>query len=134
MDASSVEKINRLAKNLKAMHLAATAEEAYARAKEIILGVPSEGSDRSVNELLQEADVTGKELAKARLLLQKEHDELEKLKKELGELKERRKKDSEHHSEEISDVQEVDKKLAEQEHDVGVAEENLDTAERLQED
>jgi hypothetical protein len=132
MDAQTVEKINQLARSLKAMHLAASAEEAYARAKDIILGSSTEGSDKSIMEIMQDADVTGRELTRAKELLKKEQEELERLKKELADLKQKHQKDAESHEGEIKDSQGLDKDLAGQEHDLGVAEENIDAAEEVQ--
>ncbi len=72
MDAETAEKISHLAKNLKDLHLASSAEEAYERAKEIILGTATQGQEKSVKELMQEAGVTQKDLEKAKELLKKE--------------------------------------------------------------
>lgn len=53
MDTATAEKINQLAKSMKALHLSATMEEAYERAKEIILG--SAQLEKSANEVAKSA-------------------------------------------------------------------------------
>ncbi|MEK6857099.1 MAG: hypothetical protein AABX39_00760 [Nanoarchaeota archaeon] len=59
MDTATAEKINKLAKSMKDLHLSATMEEAYERAKEIILGsVQLEKSAKEVSKdagLIQES-------------------------------------------------------------------------------
>ena len=54
MNEETKEKIEKLARNLKEMHLAATIEEARKRAKEIILSTAKEG-DKSIKEMMEEA-------------------------------------------------------------------------------
>ncbi|HSU72749.1 MAG TPA: hypothetical protein VLJ21_02780 [Candidatus Binatia bacterium] len=50
MDAATAERINNLAKNLKDLHLAASMEEAFSKAREIILG--NQGSGKPIRELV----------------------------------------------------------------------------------
>jgi hypothetical protein len=52
MDAETAERVSQLAHNLKKLHLAATMEEAFQRAKDIILGStrPPE-QEKSIGEL-----------------------------------------------------------------------------------
>lgn len=133
MDTATAEKISQLAKNLKDLHLAASAEEAYARAKEIILGTAVQGQEKSVQDLMQEAGVTLKDLVKAKELLKQEEEELRKLKKELTALKAKQLEETMHHAEHASEIEKLDKELVEQEYDVGVVEENVDVAEQVQE-
>jgi hypothetical protein len=132
MDAETAEKISQLAKNLKDLHLATSTEEAYERAREIILGTATQGQEKSIKEMMQEAGVTQKDLQKAKELLKKEEEELHKLKKELEELKQKQDDDTEHHEEHAQETKELDEELVENEHDVGVVEENIDTAEEVQ--
>jgi hypothetical protein len=134
MDADTVEKINNLARNLKALHLASSSEEAYERAKEIILGTKTEGPEKSIKELMQESGVTQQDLEKAKELLKKEEEELQKLKKELTELKEKQLEETMHHGEHVQETEKLDMELAEEEHDVGVLEENVEMAEEVQEE
>lgn len=65
MDTATADKINRLAKSMKELHLSATMEEAYERAKEIILGsVQLEKSAKEVTNsagLSQEAEESSTE-------------------------------------------------------------------------
>ena len=132
MDANTAERISQLAKNLKNMHLAASAEEAYARAKEIVLGTATQGNEKSVKELMQEAGVTQKDLEHAKNLLKQEEQELQKLKKELTELKAKQIEEGMEHAEHTQETEKLDDELAQDEHDVGVVEENLDVAEDVQ--
>lgn len=53
------ERVNKLARSLKELHLAATAEEAYTRAEEILLGnnkpqQDEKKDDKTLNELMNE--------------------------------------------------------------------------------
>lgn len=132
MDANSAERISQLAKNLKDLHLAASAEEAYERAKEIVLGTATQGNEKSVKELMQEAGVTQKDLEHAKDLLKQEEQELQKLKKELTELKAKQLEEGMEHAEHTNETEKLDQELAEDEHDVGVVEENIDVAEDVQ--
>jgi len=133
MDAESASRISQLAKNLKDLHLAATHEEAYERAKEMILGAPvSAGQEKSVKELMKEAGVTMKDLEHAKDLLKQEEAELEKLKKELTELKAKQLEETMHHAEHASETEKLDEELVEAEHDVGVVEDNVDIADEVQ--
>ncbi|MEM4240207.1 MAG: hypothetical protein QXM31_01595 [Candidatus Woesearchaeota archaeon] len=134
VDANTAEKISKLAKNLKDLHLASSAEEAYARAKEIILGTRSEGQEKSIKEMMQEAGVTQHDLDEAKALLRQEEEELNKLKKEITDLKAKQIEESMHHSEHILETEKLDKELAEEEHDIGVVEENIEIAEEVQEE
>ncbi|MEM4247264.1 MAG: hypothetical protein QXR48_04310 [Candidatus Woesearchaeota archaeon] len=132
IDANTAEKISNLAKNLKELHLASSAEEAYARAKEIILGTRAEGQEKSIRELMQESGITQQDLDEAKALLKQEEEELNKLKKEITELKARQIEESMHHAEHSAETEKLDKSLVEQEHDVGVLEENIEVAEEVQ--
>ncbi len=132
MDAETSEKISNLAKNLKDLHLASSTEEAYERAREIILGTATQGQEKSIKELMQEAGVTHNDLKKAKDLLKQEEDELNMLKKELEELKQQQSGDAEHHEEHAKETKELDEDIVENEHDVGVVEENIDAADEVQ--
>lgn len=132
MDAETAGRISQLAKNLKDLHLAATHEEAYERAKDMILGTPVQGQEKTVKELMKEAGVTLKDLEHAKALLKQEEEELEKLKKELTELKAKQLEETMHHEEHAQATEKLDQELIEEEHDVGVVEENVDVAEEAQ--
>ncbi len=54
MNQETAERIAQLAKNLKAHHLAGTMEEAYARAKEIVL-TAGETNEKSVKEMMKDS-------------------------------------------------------------------------------
>ncbi len=134
MDAETAEKISQLAKNLKDLHLASSSEEAYERAREIILGTATQGQEKSIREMMQEAGVTQEDLERAKELLKKEEVELNLLKRELAELKEQQAGDAELHEEHAKEAKELEDDLVENEYDVGVVEENIDVAEELQEE
>jgi hypothetical protein len=134
IDPEAAGRISSLAKNLKDLHLASSAEEAYARAKEIILGTAVQGQEKSVKELMQEAGVTQQDLEKAKELLAQEEAELQKLKKELTELKAKQLEETMQHSEHVQETENVDKEIIEDEHDIGVLEENVEVAEEVQEE
>lgn len=59
MDTATADKINRLAKSMKELHLSATMEEAYERAKEIILG--SVQLEKSAKEVTNSAGIPTEE-------------------------------------------------------------------------
>ncbi|MEM2916527.1 MAG: hypothetical protein QXT19_04180 [Candidatus Woesearchaeota archaeon] len=132
MDAETAEKINQLAKNLKDLHLASSSEEAYARAKEIILNTATQGQEKSIREMMQEAGVTEQDLQRAKELLRKEEVELNLLKRELEELKQKQAADAEYHEKHVKKIEKLDEELVDKERDVGVVEENIDVAEEVQ--
>lgn len=84
MDTVVAEKINQLAKSLKDLHLAASQEEAYNRAKEIILG--SQGEQKTAADVVQEGLVI-QDLVRAKEILAQEEKVLDELKQELERLK-----------------------------------------------
>jgi len=133
MDADTAGRISQLAKNLKDLHLAASAEEAYERAKEIIIGTATQGQDKSLKEMMTEAGVTQKDLEKAKELLKQEEKALEELKKELTDLKAKQLEEGMHHAEHSAEAEKLDEELVNEEHDLGVLEENVDVAEQVQE-
>jgi len=132
MDANTAERVSQLAKNLKDLHLATTAEEAYERAKEIIMGTAAQGTDKSIKELMADAGMTQQDLQKAKELLKEEEKALQELKKELEELKAKQAVETEHHDAHQQQTKELDQDLIDAEHDVGVLEENVDVAEEIQ--
>jgi chromosome segregation ATPase len=134
MDPETASRVSQLAKNLKDLHLATSAEEAYARAKEIIMGTATQGQEKSIKELMQEAGVTQQDLQKAKELLAQEEDELNKLKKELTELKAKQLEETMHHGEHVNETEKLDEELIDEEHDIGVVEENIEAAEEVQEE
>jgi sugar phosphate isomerase/epimerase len=134
MDANTAERVSQLAKNLKDLHLATTAEEAYERAKEIITGTAAQGTDKSIKELMTDAGMTRQDLQKAKELLKEEEKALRELKKELEELKAKQAEEAGHHDAHQKETAELDQDLIDAEHDVGVLEENVDLAEDVQEE
>src|SRR3989338_4989122 len=72
MDATTAERINMLAKNLKELHLAASMDEAFEKAKEIIIG--TQGSTPVLNEVVQEEQML---FEAVRLAEEEAHDEQE---------------------------------------------------------
>ncbi len=133
MDANAAERISQLAKSLKDLHLAASAEEAYERARQIIEGTAASGTDKSIKELMGETGVTQQELDKAKALLKEEEQALRELTKELTELKAKQLEETMHHGEHVQDTEKLDKELVEDEYEIGVTEENVDVAEEVQE-
>lgn len=130
ISTETAEKISQLAKSLKDLHLAASAEEAFERAKEIILGTPAQGHEKSAQELMGE--VTLKDLQKAKELLEQEEKTLKSLKKELDELKEKQQSETQHHDEHKQETEDIDNSLTEDEYDVGVVEENVEVSDEVQ--
>ncbi len=55
MDQQQAERVNKLAASLKELHLAGSTEEAYARAKEIILG--TSGDEKTIGQLFKESGI-----------------------------------------------------------------------------
>ena len=54
MDAAMAERVNKLARSLKDLHLATTFDEAYKRAEEILAGSASQNNDeKTLNELME---------------------------------------------------------------------------------
>ncbi len=71
MDTATAEKINKLAKSMKELHLSATMEEAYERAKEIILG--SVQLEKSAKEVVKDAGLAqecGEESQEEKVILE----------------------------------------------------------------
>ncbi len=134
MEDDNSARISQLAKNLKDLHLAASSEEAYARAKEIILGTSTQGSEKSIKDMMQEAGVTQNDLEKAKALLKEEEKALQELKDELTELKAKQLEEGMEHAEHSREAEMLDQELAQDEHDVGLVEENVDVAEEVQKD
>lgn len=132
MDADTAAKISKLAKNLKDLHLAASTEEAFERAKDIITGNATQGAEKSVNELMAESGVTQEELAKAKKLLEEEERTLKELQAELNALKTKQLEESLHHAEHQEAAKQVDQDIIDNEHDIGVVEDNLDLADDVQ--
>ena len=52
MDPETSRKVNELAQNLKKLHLAATMEEAYKRAKEMIVGINP--GEKSIGQMMED--------------------------------------------------------------------------------
>jgi len=52
VDVTKAERVNKLARSLKDFHLAATMEEAYKRAEEIIAGSTKDNDEKTLNELM----------------------------------------------------------------------------------
>jgi hypothetical protein len=132
MDANTAERISQLAKSLKELHLAASAEEAYERARQIIEGTAASGTDKSIKELMGETGVTQQELEKAKVLLKEEEQALRELTKELTELKAKQLEETMHHGGHVQETEKLDKELVEDEYELGVTEENVDVAEEVQ--
>ena len=103
LDAQTAERISALAKSLKDLHLAATSEEAYARAREILLGVKKEQTaDFKTSE-------TVGELMKDEIEQKKKQEEL---KKTVGGLEVYEKQKEAEAKETEEEIEEVEQELA----------------------
>lgn len=109
-------------------------EEALARAKDIILGSTTSGTEKSVQKIMQDSGVTLNDLQRAKELLKEEAKALGELKKELTELKAKQLKETMEHSEHQEETEQLDKELVKDEYGVGVAEDNVEAAEQVQEE
>lgn len=128
MDPGTSKKIVELAKNLKALHLAASTEEAEQRAKEIILGTVK-------HEELAEVE---QGLAEVRESLHDSHDDAHQ---RLSELKEDERSVEKHMKGEAKESRDVLGRLREDEHthaleksDTKALERDVDTEKRIADD
>lgn len=112
MDAKTAEKVSKLAKQLKDLHMAGSIEEATARAKEIIEKAES-GKGRPINEMMK--------------------TELEDIKQELKELKKDAVKDAQEHELDKEYFKKVKKKSDESKQDVEEMEKVSENAKKAQE-
>jgi hypothetical protein len=107
MDSETSRKINELANNLKKLHLAATMEEALARAAEMLTGAPSK--EKTIGEMMQES----------------KGDSVENIEKDL-------KKDEKAHDSQDDDIEEVGEETEKLKKGVENAKEIIDEAEHVQ--
>ncbi|MBI4451602.1 hypothetical protein HY642_06525 [Candidatus Woesearchaeota archaeon] len=84
MDSRTAERINALAARLKQLHLAPSAEEAFERAKEIILGT-ADSDEKPVKQLFKESGLL-KEAEVEETELSEEAKEEQRIRHELSEL------------------------------------------------
>ncbi len=91
MDQETEERIKTLAVSLKSMHLAATMEEALARAQEIILTTTSK-DDTSIKVMLKDAKNVEQVIDEILPSVDKADVTLEKIKDELSQLEQEEKK------------------------------------------
>lgn len=131
MDAQTAEKINKLAQNLKKLHLATTMEEALERARQIVNSNVERPPETSLNELL--AGPTKEQLQQAKKYLRREEKLLEELKEELSKLKQQVADQRQGSDEVKKEIEEINKKLVSAEHDAGLVEDNVEVAEEVQE-
>ncbi|MEM4369041.1 MAG: hypothetical protein QXU88_01805 [Candidatus Woesearchaeota archaeon] len=105
IDAKTAERISSLAKSLKELHIVATAEEAYARAREIILGTKKKTpstesaaeSEKTIKELLEGSNSFEEEITNIK-------KELEKLKKEATKANEESQRFMQMNDEDLKDI------------------------------
>ncbi len=125
LDAQTAERISALAKSLKDLHLAATMEEAYNRAREILLGAKKEqAADFKTQETIGE-------LMKDEIEQKKKQEEL---KKAVGGLEVYEEKKEAEAKETEEEIEEVEQELAAEEHEVEEIEEITKEAEKVSED
>jgi len=122
LDAQTAERINALAKSLKDLHLVATMEEAYQRAREIILGTKKEQTadfqmEKTIGELMgaekKEAEELKKKAGELEVYEREEEAEKKETEEELGEV-ERELSAEEREVEEIKEVAEKAEKVSEE--------------------
>jgi hypothetical protein len=90
-DAELSARITQLANNLKKLHLAATMEEAYARAREIIGSAPPPGGEKTIGQLQAELQQAQDQAGKDEAVHDAEHPQeepTEEIDRELGKAKE----------------------------------------------
>jgi hypothetical protein len=120
LDAQTAERINALAKSFKDLHLATTTEEAYARAKEIILGTKKE----------QAADFTMEQTIGE--LMHSDREEKEKLKKAVGDLEVYERQEKAEAKETEEELAEVEKELSAEENEIDDIKEIVEEAEKAE--
>lgn len=125
MDPETAKKVNKLAQNLKELHMAATMEDAIERAKEIIIGTPDE--TRSIKELMTELDCEKKEL-------KKDKEVLDAAEKELEDIQDLEQKDDFVHDKQAERIQHIEQEIKDAEKDVELIKENIEVAEKVQEE
>jgi len=120
LDAQTAERISSLAKSLKDLHLAATMEEAYARAKEIIIGTKKEQSaDFKMEQTIGE-------------LMNSDREEKEKLKKAVGDLEVYERQEKAEAKETEEEIAEVEKELSAEQREAEEIEEVVEEAEKVE--
>lgn len=131
MDAATAERINNLAKNLKDLHLAASMEEAFSKAREIILG--NQGSGKPIREMMDE-DVTQAAVKQA-----EEIAHAKEISKNIEEVKEAQVKDELNNAEMAKEaekageqLQKHQKELEKIRHEIEAAKKALDEAKNVQ--
>jgi len=124
MDAETAKKVNKLAQNLKELHMAASMEEATERAKEIIIGSRSDDK-KSIKELMDELDEEKQDLKKDKKLL-------DKAEKELLEMQGLEQKDENLNEEQIEKIQHVQQEIKDAQKDLELVKENIEMAEKVQ--
>ncbi len=152
MDTKTAEKISRLAKSLKELHLVGTYDEAYSRAREIIIKSGSD-DEKSIKELYEEVGGKAKEEKPSELNKEisavkeeeekeideeladigKEQEELEKIEKELDDAKKALERDELKHKDKAEIKEEVEQEFKEEEEALELADENITVAEEVQE-
>jgi hypothetical protein len=123
LDAQTAERISALAKSLKDLHLAATMEEAYNRAREILLGAKKEQTaDFKTQETIGE-------LMKDEIEQKRKQEEL---KKAVGGLEVYEKKKEAESKETEKEIKEVEQELAAEEHEIEEIKEVAEEAEEAE--
>jgi len=126
MDARTAEKVGKLAKQLKQFHMAASMDEATARASEMVRGPPCD--DFPIKELMK------KELDALRAQVKEDNKIINEIKKEIDELKANTSKDFNIHFVEKQQMNKAKAKSNKLKESVDDMETLTDVAEHLQED
>jgi len=120
LDAQTAERINTLAKSLKDLHLVATTEEAYNRAREILLGAKKEqAADFKTDETISK-------------LLGVEEKAKEEIKEEVADAKKDAAKQEAESKETEEEIEEVEKELASAEREEEEIQEVVEGAEKAE--
>ena len=122
LDAQTAERINTLAKSLKDLHLVATTEEAYNRAREILLGAKKEqAADFKTDETISK-------------LLGVEEKAKEEIKEEVADAKKDAAKQEAESKETEEEIEEVEQELAAEERKIEDIKDVADEAEKVSEE
>jgi hypothetical protein len=108
MDAATAERINNLAKNLKELHLATSIEDAFQKAREIILG--NAGTGKPIKELMDDERAI-QQSEQVQIAANQDIHDAGKLSRQLDDVKELQTKDELNNAELAQQVTKVSEQL-----------------------
>lgn len=126
MDAATAERINNLAKNLKDLHLAASMDEAFSKAREIILG--NQGSGKPIKEMMDE-DVTQAAVKQA-----EEIAHAREISKDIADVKDAQTKDELNNAEMAKDAEKAGEQLQKHQRELEKIRHEIEAAKKALED